>query len=70
MIGVLALQGAFLEHIQKFNELGVPCREVRTPAELSQCVGLVIPGGESTAISLLASRLGMVRFVSLNRVIM
>ena len=61
IIGVLALQGAFLEHVQKFQELGVAVREVRTPVELAECCALVIPGGESTAISLLASRQGMVR---------
>ncbi len=37
MIGVLALQGAFLEHLAKFAALGVPAKEVRTPAV--QCGG-------------------------------
>ena len=61
-IGVLALQGAFREHVSAFTELG-SCRsvEVRTPSELAACDGLVLPGGESTAIALIAQRTGMVR---------
>jgi 5'-phosphate synthase pdxT subunit len=60
-IGVLALQGAFIEHVAKFLELGVACREVRTADELAQCCALVVPGGESTAMGLLAARTGLVR---------
>ena len=60
-IGVLALQGAFIEHIAKFLELGVRCREVRTAEQLAACCALVIPGGESTAMGLLAARQGLVR---------
>lgn len=60
-LGVLALQGAFLEHLSHFQRLGVPCREVRTVADLEGCVGLVIPGGESTAMGLIAERCGVVR---------
>ena len=59
-IGVLALQGAYREHIRAFLELGCHAIEVRTPAELASCDGLVIPGGESTAIALIAQRTGMV----------
>jgi pyridoxal 5'-phosphate synthase pdxT subunit len=61
MIGVLALQGAFLEHLAKFAALGVSAREVRTARDLEGCDGLVLPGGESTAMALIAERLGMVR---------
>ena len=60
MIGILALQGAFLEHVAAFAALGVPTREVRSPAELAGCAALVIPGGESTAMALIAQRTGMV----------
>jgi 5'-phosphate synthase pdxT subunit len=60
-IGVLALQGAFIEHVAKFLELGVACREVRTAEELAACCALVVPGGESTAMGLLAARQGLVR---------
>ena len=55
-IGVLALQGAFLEHLHCLRQLSVPCLEVRLPSHLSLIDGLIIPGGESTAISLLAQR--------------
>ena len=60
-MGVLALQGSFIEHAAKFTELGVNVIEVRTPDELASCSGLVIPGGESTAMGLIAAKCGMVR---------
>jgi pyridoxal 5'-phosphate synthase pdxT subunit len=50
-VGLLALQGASELHGQLLAGLGVPTVEVRTPAELAQVDGLVIPGGESTTIS-------------------
>jgi 5'-phosphate synthase pdxT subunit len=49
-IGVLALQGAFIEHIQRLRELGVDAVEVRLPEDVEQLDGLIIPGGESTTI--------------------
>lgn len=61
VVGVLALQGAFIEHLAKFQELGVQAVEVRTPADLARCDALVLPGGESTAMGLIAERSGMVR---------
>ena len=53
-IGVLALQGAFIEHIHKLRPLGVDPCEVRLPQELDELDGLIIPGGESTTIGKLA----------------
>lgn len=53
-IGVLALQGAFHEHITILNGLGVETTEVRLPSDLAQVDGLIIPGGESTTIGKLA----------------
>jgi len=53
-IGVLALQGAFIEHIHKLKSLGVQAGEVRLPQELDGLDGLIIPGGESTTIGKLA----------------
>lgn len=53
-IGVLALQGAFIEHIKKLRALGVEAVEVRLPADLEGLDGLIIPGGESTTIGKLA----------------
>jgi 5'-phosphate synthase pdxT subunit len=50
-IGVLALQGAFREHIMTFEALGVTTEAVRLPEQLGGLNGFVIPGGESTAIA-------------------
>jgi pyridoxal 5'-phosphate synthase pdxT subunit len=49
-IGVLALQGAFVEHVKIIRALGAQAREVRLPADLAGLDGLVLPGGESTTI--------------------
>ena len=49
-IGVLALQGAFAEHIATLHQLNVLALPVRLPTELDGLDGLVIPGGESTSI--------------------
>lgn len=49
-VGVLALQGAFREHIMAFEALGITSVAVRLPEQLGDLSGLVIPGGESTAI--------------------
>ncbi len=54
-IGVLALQGAFIEHINILRELGVEAVEVRLPGDLAGLDGLIIPGGESTTIGKLAN---------------
>jgi 5'-phosphate synthase pdxT subunit len=57
-IGVLALQGAFREHIVSLEALGVSAVAVRLPEQLEGCAGLVIPGGESTAIGKLMTTYG------------
>ncbi len=49
-IGVLALQGAFIEHISVIQQLGVEASPVHLPNELGSFDGLIIPGGESTSI--------------------
>lgn len=55
VVGVLALQGDFLEHSEILRELGAEARTVKKPEDLSVVDGLIIPGGESTTIgSLLA----------------
>lgn len=59
-IGVLALQGAFLEHINMLRRLGVRAAPIRKPEELNSLDGLIIPGGESTTIGKLADRWGLV----------
>ena len=53
-IGVLALQGAFVEHLQALRRLGVATVEVRLPRDLKGLDGLILPGGESTTIGKLA----------------
>ncbi|KAI9141320.1 glutamine amidotransferase subunit pdxT [Paraphysoderma sedebokerense] len=61
-IGVLALQGAFNEHINIFNRLpNVKAITVKTKSELfdSNIDGLVIPGGESTTMAIVAERMGL-----------
>lgn len=52
-VGVLALQGDFREHLRVLERLGVAGTEVRKPEDLEGVEKLIIPGGESTAISLL-----------------
>jgi 5'-phosphate synthase pdxT subunit len=59
-IGILALQGAFIEHIQMFNKIGVEAVEIRLPFQLEQIGGLVIPGGESTTMMKLMHDYGLV----------
>ncbi len=59
-IGVLAVQGAFIEHIQALEALGAECVELRQLKDLEQELdGIVLPGGESTAQSKLLHDLGM-----------
>jgi len=53
-IGVLALQGAFIEHIHILKKIGVQATEVRLAKDLESLNGLIIPGGESTTINKLA----------------
>lgn len=68
-VGVLALQGAFHEHIKLLRQASASLAidgdvrwrfvEVRTPVELEACDALIIPGGESTTVSLVAARTGL-----------
>ena len=58
-IGVLALQGAFREHVLALRRLGAEVVEVRLPEELDGLDGLVIPGGESTTMLRLADLYGL-----------
>ncbi|KAJ2921085.1 hypothetical protein H1R20_g16009, partial [Candolleomyces eurysporus] len=63
VVGILALQGAFVEHEAALRRLNLSKRLdivlVRTPEELGRCHALVIPGGESTTIALLARLSGL-----------
>lgn len=58
-IGVLALQGAVREHLEMLATLGVPAVQVRGAGDLAVVDGLIIPGGESTAISMLIESAGL-----------
>ena len=51
-IGVMAIQGGFEAHVRMLRELGADAREVRGPGDLDGLDGLVVPGGESTTISI------------------
>ena len=59
LVGVLALQGDFAAHARVLTGLGAEVREVRVPADLEGLDGLVIPGGESTTMSLGIEREGL-----------
>jgi 5'-phosphate synthase pdxT subunit len=59
-IGVLALQGAFIEHAHMLRRIGVEVCQVRLPQHLEGLDGLIIPGGESTTIGKLAVQYGLV----------
>jgi 5'-phosphate synthase pdxT subunit len=58
-VGVLALQGAFGLHAVALADLGARIQEVRTPVDLGRVSGLVMPGGESTTMSMLLESSGL-----------
>lgn len=58
-VGVLALQGAFARHLAAFESMAVAAIEVRTERDLLDVGAIVIPGGESTTISMLLDRCGL-----------
>lgn len=59
VVGVLALQGGFAAHARMLRGLGAQVREVRVPADLEGLDGLVMPGGESTTMTLGIEREGL-----------
>ena len=59
VVGVLALQGGFAAHIAVLERLGAFAREVRVPADLNDLDGLILPGGESTTMTLGIEREGL-----------
>jgi 5'-phosphate synthase pdxT subunit len=59
-IGVLALQGAFIEHEKMLKRLGAETVQVRLPGQLDDLDGLIIPGGESTTIGKIAAEYGLI----------
>ena len=59
VVGVLALQGDFQEHVASLRRLGVEAREVRTERQLSAIDRLIVPGGESTSMAKLMDVYGL-----------
>ena len=59
MVGILALQGGFEAHAKMVRRLGAEAREVRVPADLEGLDALIIPGGESTVMTLGIEREGL-----------
>lgn len=59
IVGVLAFQGDFAEHIEVLSRLHVPSVEVRTQGDMSKVDALIIPGGESTVIAKFLSETGV-----------
>jgi 5'-phosphate synthase pdxT subunit len=60
IIGVLALQGDFIEHCNLLSRLGVETREIRLATQLEGLSGLIVPGGESTTIGKLATTFDLI----------
>ncbi len=58
-VGILALQGAYQKHVESLARLGLESRLIRKPNELENCSALILPGGESTTISLLMQEYGL-----------
>ncbi len=58
-VGVLALQGAFARHVRVLADLGATAVEVRTAGDLADVDALVLPGGESTTMSMLLDSSGL-----------
>lgn len=59
VVGVLALQGDVREHLRALASAGAECVPVRRPDELDAVAGLVVPGGESTTMGMLAESFGL-----------
>ena len=72
MIGVLALQGAFQSHCDILNSIHADCKLVTRSSDFNSIKGLIIPGGESTAISILLDkhkiRSSLIKFAKNNSV--
>jgi 5'-phosphate synthase pdxT subunit len=63
LVGVLAMQGAYREHLRALEAVGARTRLVRTRDDLKDLDGLVIPGGESTTMQILLERMGLLEAV-------
>ena len=69
VVGVLCIQGAFIEHIKKLKEvrdneaLSMEIREIRKPFDMKDLDGLIIPGGESTTLSVFLAQNGFTEVI-------
>jgi len=63
LVGVLAMQGSYREHLRALEAAGARARLVRTREDLKDLDGLVIPGGESTTMQILLERMGLLESV-------
>ena len=59
VVGVLAIQGDYARHVTVIQRLGFSSLLVRTAAELDQCDGLIVPGGESTTLTIVMQKHGL-----------
>ena len=59
LVGVVAIQGDFAEHIEMLRRLGIEAKKVRLPQDLEGVDGAIIPGGESTTLGIVGSRYGL-----------
>jgi pyridoxal 5'-phosphate synthase pdxT subunit len=59
MIGVLDLQGDVREHVRALSDVGAESRLIKRPADLDDVQGLILPGGESTTLSMLLESTGL-----------
>jgi len=62
-IGVLALQGAFREHIKALQKTGINAVEIKFPGNINDIDGLIVPGGESTTISKLIYKYDLKKYL-------
>lgn len=60
VVGILALQGDFAEHCEAIKRCGAEARLVKSAAELNLCDRLIIPGGESTTMGIIATSTGLI----------
>jgi 5'-phosphate synthase pdxT subunit len=63
IVGVLAVQGDFAEHISTLSNIGVATREVRLPSDLDEIDAMIIPGGESTTLRKLFDLYNLTEFI-------
>lgn len=61
LIGILALQGDFQEHAEALRQCGARVRLVKQAADLQNIDGLILPGGESTSMGIIAEKNGMIK---------